>query len=296
MRQLTLYVLLSLAVCLAVASASVVGDGGAPEKRLRDVRPLPPWTRDSSPVPHLSRDTGSPVALLRGYRHRSEQGIDTRIGRIWKDYGPSIDYDIGFLAGNYAQGYAEDSPASPTIRLETSVGIPLLVVMDEKRDAMIVSVFPGNFHVRNVRSRRDVIEALTMINTFERETQQSQAVSKARPQWLLPGYQHEPATGMVIDSVGGRIWKDSGPDISYQITVTARDKARVYAEENLKASLTVLEAPTTGEVVVALDEEHGAMVVGVDRRAHFMATNVRSRQDAVEVILIATAAGPRFSQ
>ena len=105
MRQLTLYILLSLAVCFAVASVSVVGDGGAPEQEsLRDVRPLPPWKRDGSAVARLSRDTASPVTLRRGYRQRSEEGIDTKVGRIWKDYGPSIDDDIGFLAGSYAHG------------------------------------------------------------------------------------------------------------------------------------------------------------------------------------------------
>jgi hypothetical protein len=42
------------------------------------------------------------MKLLSGYQHKREQGIDTRVGRIWKEGGLSITYDIGCLAGNYA--------------------------------------------------------------------------------------------------------------------------------------------------------------------------------------------------
>ena len=94
----------------------------------------------------------------------------------------------------------------------------------------------------------------------------------------------------MIDSFGGRVWKDGGPEISYVIAPSGPAKARVYAEQNSKASLTVVESPTTGEVVVALDEDQGAMVVTVDHHVHFTARNVRSRKDAVDVILMATSA------
>jgi hypothetical protein len=110
-----------------------------------------------------------------------------------------------------------------------------------------------------------------------------------RPAWLLPDYHEAAADGIVVDSAGGRIWKDGGPDI-YEISLMSSDRARVYAEENPQASLTVVQSSTMGEVVVALDEAQDVMVVSVDHHAHFIADNVRSRKDVVEVALIATSA------
>jgi hypothetical protein len=118
---------------------------------------------------------------------------------------------------------------------------------------------------------------------------QQEAAQKQRPGWLLPDYQFEKAGGVVVDSVGGRIWKEGGPEILYELSATSREKARVFALEHPRASLSVISSPTTGEIVAALDEHEGAMVVSVDRRAHFIVRNVRSRRDAVEVMLIATA-------
>lgn len=153
MRQLTLFVLLSLAVCFGVVAASSVA-GGRSDRRL-----------------FPSVESESPVTLLPGYRHRSERGIDTNPGRIWKENGPSIDYDIGMLSGNLAEGYAQEFPNLPTIRLRTQSPCPFVVVMDEEHDAMIVSAFPGNFHAYHVKSRRDVAEVLTMLKTFEFKAQ-----------------------------------------------------------------------------------------------------------------------------
>jgi hypothetical protein len=35
------------------------------------------------------------MRLLPGYRHTEGRGIDTAVGRIWKEGGPIITYDIG---------------------------------------------------------------------------------------------------------------------------------------------------------------------------------------------------------
>jgi len=43
------------------------------------------------------------IHLPDGYHHEPRQGIDSTVGRIWKDGGLEIQYDIGALAGNYAQ-------------------------------------------------------------------------------------------------------------------------------------------------------------------------------------------------
>jgi hypothetical protein len=37
------------------------------------------------------------IKLLPGYQHKTLQGIDTRVGKIWKEGGLEIKYDIGSL-------------------------------------------------------------------------------------------------------------------------------------------------------------------------------------------------------
>ena len=51
-----------------------------------------------------SRPSGAPgaIRLIEGFRHERLQGIDSTVGRIWKEGGLEIEYDIGRLAGNYA--------------------------------------------------------------------------------------------------------------------------------------------------------------------------------------------------
>lgn len=134
-----------------------------------------------------------------------------------------------------------------------------------------------------------LILAGAMVFCLADKPEQSQPMRTEKPLWLLPGYQHTVDSGIVIDSTGGRIWKDGGPDINYTLTLGGAETARVYAKENPKVSLTVVESPGTGEIVVALNEDRAAMVVSVDYRVHLSARNVRSRKDVVEVILIATS-------
>ncbi len=138
MRQLTLYVLLSLAVCYAVATAQSVG--------------------------------ASPVSLLPGYTHRFDgPGIDTVQGEIWKPNGPSIDYQLGWNVGNAAVWHAHRFPNLPALRLELTGEHPFTVVMDDDDNSMTVSVNRANFTAHHVKSRMDVIEVLTIIRMVERE-------------------------------------------------------------------------------------------------------------------------------
>jgi len=55
---------------------------------------------DSDPAP-------GGILLLAGYQHKHEQGIDSSPGRIWKEGGLVIRYDIGGSAGNYAEHQAK---------------------------------------------------------------------------------------------------------------------------------------------------------------------------------------------
>jgi hypothetical protein len=136
MRQITLYVLLSLAVCFAVASAQSVG--------------------------------ATPVPLLPGYTHRSNGfGIDSAGGEIWKPYGPSISYQIGFAQGNGAAQYTQQFPTLPTIVQRTPQTNPFQVVMDEEHDIMMVRVDGADFRAQNVKSRLDVAEVLAIVRMVE---------------------------------------------------------------------------------------------------------------------------------
>ena len=47
------------------------------------------------------------IKLLEGFKHQKMQGIDSRVGKIWKENGISIQYDIGRLSGNYAKQQRE---------------------------------------------------------------------------------------------------------------------------------------------------------------------------------------------
>src|SRR5688572_24086317 len=61
-------------------------------------------------APKAAPDADAPpggIRLLEGYQHKREQGIDSSPGRIWKDGGLIIAYDIGMMAGNYAEGQDE---------------------------------------------------------------------------------------------------------------------------------------------------------------------------------------------
>ena len=140
---------------------------------------------------------------------------------------------------------------------------------------------------------RVVLVALTLVagavSCESQPMESGQAGPSTRSSWVLQGYQQS-ATSVGVDSVGGRLWKDGGPDISYEISPSSGEHARVFALDNAKASLTVVASQKTGEIAVALDEEKAEMVISVDKRVHFHARNVRTRKDAVEAVLLASAA------
>jgi hypothetical protein len=121
----------------------------------------------------------------------------------------------------------------------------------------------------------------------DRKTEQSQATPQKASALLLPGYHYTASSG--FDSSAGRIWKDDGPIIGYEFDLFGGARARGYAEQNPKRSLTVTGSPATGEFIVALDQNEDRMVVDVDGRAYFDARNVRTRKDVVEVLQMATA-------
>src|SRR5262245_38172238 len=64
------------------------------------------------------------MKLLPGYTHDRLRGVDTRTGRITKTGGLAIRYDIGHLAGNFAESnkhgaawFKEQSVKGQTLQL-----------------------------------------------------------------------------------------------------------------------------------------------------------------------------------
>jgi hypothetical protein len=107
------------------------------------------------------------IKLLPGYQHKRLQGIDTRVGRIWKDGGLDIKYDIGFLAGDYAD---PKNMKEYTWFKQQSIGGHLVHCALDKSNTLVVS-FPdssANF-MAAVKSQGDVADMLLMILTYQPE-------------------------------------------------------------------------------------------------------------------------------
>ncbi len=107
------------------------------------------------------------IMLLDGYKHQKLQGIDTQVGKIWKDGGITIQYDIGRLAGNYAQQqrkYQADQLVWD--RQQRWHGQPVELAM--MKDRQLFVSFPerhANFYGK-VRKEQDLVDALLMVLTY----------------------------------------------------------------------------------------------------------------------------------
>jgi len=141
-KKLPLFVLL---VCLFILSAS------AQDKK-------PP----KSPPP-------GGIKLLNGYVHIKGQGIDTWVGRIKKEGGLNIKYDIGRLAGEYVSHCLRENTCVWYKEQQLKGG---LVKIALTQDGTIIATFPkttANFYAE-VKSQEDIADFLIMILTDD-ETQ-----------------------------------------------------------------------------------------------------------------------------
>jgi hypothetical protein len=109
------------------------------------------------------------IKLLLGYQHKTEQGIDTAVGKIWKEGGQTISYDIGCLAGHYADRK----------RLKDFVWYKELIIDGHEArvarfksggfmSGILVVTFPeaaANFFA-TAKTEEDVADALLMLTTY----------------------------------------------------------------------------------------------------------------------------------
>ena len=107
------------------------------------------------------------ITLQDGFKHQKMQGIDTRVGKIWKDGGITIQYDIGRLSGNYAKQqreYAADQLLWS--KQQTWHGQPVELTM--MKDRQLYVSFPerhANFYGK-VQKEQDLVDALLMVLTY----------------------------------------------------------------------------------------------------------------------------------
>jgi hypothetical protein len=104
------------------------------------------------------------IQLLPGYQHKTERGIDTAVGRIWKDGGITITYDIGMFAGMYAsphqkdqyEWYKEQSINNQTVRIALTKARQLRVSFVEAHASFLAII----------AKEEDLADALLMILTY----------------------------------------------------------------------------------------------------------------------------------
>ncbi len=107
------------------------------------------------------------IMLLDGFKHQKLQGIDTRVGKIWKDGGITIQYDIGRLSGNYAK-QQRDYQADQLLwsKQQTWHGQPVELAMTKDRQLYVS--FPerhANFY-GEIPEEQDLVDALLIVLTY----------------------------------------------------------------------------------------------------------------------------------
>jgi len=127
------------------------------------------------------------MRLLPGYTHEPLRGIDSVVGRIVKDDGWKISYEIGRISkpgrprmGGDFSDRAKLTPKSKVrwYREQTISGQPVHIAMS-KTDALIVS-FPTrgmNFHA-TIRSSQQLVDALLMILTYPQPAPAAEPAAK----------------------------------------------------------------------------------------------------------------------
>jgi hypothetical protein len=103
------------------------------------------------------------IRLIKGYTHKTLQGIDTRVGRISKKGGVTINYDIGHLAGNYA---VMESKRAQWFRERRVAGEIVQIAFSKKGKVYIT--FPranANFDA-NIKTPTEMADVLLMVLTF----------------------------------------------------------------------------------------------------------------------------------
>ena len=103
------------------------------------------------------------IHLLEGYQHETLQGIDSRVGRIFKNGGPEVHYDIGALAGNHAR-----QPEMRRWSKRQTVGSNTFTLTMRTDDSLVLTFDKNtaNFFISGIRTQEELAEILLMLLTY----------------------------------------------------------------------------------------------------------------------------------
>jgi hypothetical protein len=104
------------------------------------------------------------MKLLSGYKHQKLRGIDTLVGKISKEGGLSIQYDIGRLAGNYAQSQAKEETLWH--REQVIGGRPVQLTFAKNKTLYVtLPEANANFYAL-AKSEEDIADILLMVLSY----------------------------------------------------------------------------------------------------------------------------------
>jgi hypothetical protein len=106
---------------------------------------------------------------------------------------------------------------------------------------------------------------------------------------LLPGYQHERLRG--LDTLRGRIWKDGGPNITYEIGPSATNEVQAYKQSNRTRWVKAIKI-NNAVVEIALHQDNETLLAASPDLCTFRASPVKSYSDMADVLLMITTYDP----
>ena len=110
------------------------------------------------------------IRLLDGYHHhQTDHPLDSITGKIWKQHGVTISYDIALNAGDYST--SPEWNKSVLWRTEQVVNGEKVVCVFTKSKQLLI-VFPrlmANFYA-DIHSRRDLADMMLMVLTYNSRT------------------------------------------------------------------------------------------------------------------------------
>ena len=105
------------------------------------------------------------IKLLPGYHHITGRGIDSSVGKIWRDGGAIIKYDIGGDAGIHTD-HGEWTKGTVWRTEQTINGQKAVIVFTKKKMLVISFLEMGANFYSTIRNDRDLADVLLMISTF----------------------------------------------------------------------------------------------------------------------------------
>jgi hypothetical protein len=111
------------------------------------------------------------IKLLDRYMHQKLPGTDSFPGRIWRENGLEIKYDIGGMAGNYA---SQVDPSQQKWRKQQTINGREVIIVLKNDDHMIVTfakigdLAPANFFAL-IRSQDDIADMLLTVLTYQQK-------------------------------------------------------------------------------------------------------------------------------